>query len=63
MRPAVTFLFLAVLLLPVSTSAQVSTATVNGTIADESKLVLPGVTVTATDLEAGRQYVAVSSIE
>jgi Carboxypeptidase regulatory-like domain len=60
MRPAVTFLFLAVLLLPVSTSAQVSTATVNGTIADESKLVLPGVTVTATDLETGRQYVAVS---
>ena len=40
--------------------AQVNTATVNGIINDESKAVLPGATVTATDLETGRKYVAVS---
>src|SRR5579864_7918265 len=40
--------------------AQVNTATVNGTVTDESKAVLPGVTVTATDKETGRKYVAVT---
>jgi carboxypeptidase family protein len=51
---------LALLLLPASAMAQVSTSTVNGTITDESKSVLPGVTVTATNVQTGRQYVAVS---
>jgi hypothetical protein len=54
------YLTLALLLLPLDATSQVSTATVNGTITDESKSVLPGVTVTATDRETGRQYVAVS---
>ena len=39
---------------------QVSTATVSGTITDESKAVLPGVTVTAIDHQTGRQYAGVS---
>jgi hypothetical protein len=54
------FVTLSLSLLPVNATPQVSTATVNGTITDESKAVLPGVTVTATDLQTGRQYVAVS---
>lgn len=35
-------------------------ATVVGTVVDESKAVLPGVTVTATDLATGRPFVAVT---
>jgi hypothetical protein len=35
-------------------------ATVNGTVVDESKAVLPGVTVTVTELETGRQYIGVT---
>jgi hypothetical protein len=50
-----TFLIVALLLMPVHAASQVSTATVNGTVTDESKAVLPGVTVTATDLDTGRQ--------
>ena len=55
-----TVVVVALLLLPVHALAQVSTATVSGTVTDESKGVIPGVTVTATDIETGRQYVAVS---
>ena len=51
---------LALLLLPVNAMPQVSTATVSGTITDESKAVLPGVTVTAVDHQTGRQYAGVS---
>src|SRR5262249_206038 len=40
--------------------AQINTATVNGVVTDESKSVLPGVTVTATDLETGRRHIGVS---
>jgi len=40
--------------------AQVNSATVTGIVTDESKGVLPGTTVTATDLETGRKFVAVS---
>src|SRR5687768_5620253 len=40
--------------------AQVSTATLSGVVTDPSKSVLPGVSVTATALANGRQYVAVS---
>ena len=40
--------------------ASAQEASVVGTIADESKAVLPGVTVTATNLETGGQTVAVT---
>ncbi len=50
----------AVLCVPVSAAAQISTASVNGVVTDESKGVLPGVTVTATDLETGREYASVT---
>jgi hypothetical protein len=40
--------------------AQINTATLNGIVSDESKGILPGATVTATDLETGRKYVSVS---
>src|SRR5262249_50272279 len=36
-------------------------ATIVGTVTDESKAVLPGVTVTATDLAIGRQFTDVSN--
>jgi hypothetical protein len=52
---------LALLLLAaVPAAAQVNTATVNGTVTDQSKAVLPGVTITATDTQTGRKYVATS---
>ena len=41
-------------------AAQVNTAAVNGSVTDESRAVLPGVTITATDKETGRKYVATS---
>jgi hypothetical protein len=50
----------AALYLPAIAAAQINTATVNGVVHDESKAVLPGATVTATDLETGRRYTAVS---
>ena len=31
-------------------------ATIVGTVTDESKAILPGVTITATDLAIGRQF-------
>ena len=37
-------------------------ATIVGTVADESKAVLPGVTVTAADLATGRQFTAVTDV-
>jgi len=60
MRLRDVILVILALQLPVNAIAQVSTATVGGTITDESQSVLPGVTVTATDRDTGRQYVAVS---
>ncbi|MBI1873028.1 MAG: TonB-dependent receptor [Acidobacteria bacterium] len=45
---------------PLVTAAQVSTATLIGVVVDESKALLPGVTVTATDVQTGRQYVDVT---
>jgi hypothetical protein len=54
-------LLVAVLIsLPLVAAAQVSTATLSGLVADESKALLPGVTLTATDVQTGRQYVAVT---
>src|SRR5437870_13854619 len=49
----------ALLLLPrVGLAQQTSIA---GVVVDESKAVLPGVTVTATDVKTGREFVAASS--
>src|SRR5437868_15144604 len=45
--------------IPASAMAQ-STAALSGTAVDESKAVLPGVTVAATETSNGRQYVAVT---
>jgi hypothetical protein len=44
------------LLVPATALAQGNTAMLNGVVTDESKSVLPGVTVTATDLSTGRPY-------
>ena len=61
MRKRLLTTFVAALLaLPIAAAAQVNTATVNGTITDESKAMLPGATVTASDLATGRKYVGVS---
>ena len=46
--------------LPVAAAAQISTAMVTGTVVDESKAVLPGAAIVATDLETGRKYETVS---
>src|SRR5439155_25760572 len=46
--------------LPVAAAAQISTAMVTGAVVDESKAVLPGVAIVATDLETGRKYETVS---
>ena len=56
------FLFAALgaLALPAIAAAQISTATVAGTVVDESKGVLPGASIVATDLETGRKYETVS---
>jgi hypothetical protein len=45
---------------PAASPAQ-QNATLSGTVTDESKAVLPGVTVTATDIATGRVLVAVSN--
>src|SRR4051812_49201471 len=60
MRSWYVFLTLTAILCAAPARAQVNTATVNGVVSDESKAVLPGATVTATDLETGRKYVAIS---
>ncbi len=44
-----------------ATTVSAQQATVVGTVLDESKAVLPGVTVTATAVETGRQFVSVTS--
>lgn len=59
-RQSIRLVLALVMSTPLVAFAQVSTATLGGTVSDESKSVLPGVTVTATDLQAGRQYTAVS---
>src|SRR6185369_10431676 len=52
---------LVLLLAPATVLGQGNTATLNGVVADESKAVLPGVTVTATDLSTGRPYQSVTN--
>ena len=51
--------FMSVLLVSASAFAQ-QQASVTGTVTDESKAILPGVTVTATNLETGGTSVAVT---
>src|SRR5262249_53026826 len=51
---------LAMLLLPVLASAQGNLSTLAGTGTDESKAVLPGATITATELSTGREFTAIS---
>jgi len=51
------------LLLVASSSALAQNASVQGTVVDESGGVMPGVSVTATELETGRQSVAFTGIE
>src|SRR6185436_867538 len=61
MRATLTVFTLAALMaLPIAAAAQVNTATINGIVSDESKAILPGATVTASDLATGRKYVGVS---
>ena len=51
---------LSILLTTATAGAQLSTAQVSGRVADESGAVLPGVTVTALNLENGNTFVDVS---
>ena len=53
-------IFLAILAAPIAAFGQGGTAAIVGTASDESKAMLPGVSVTATDLSTGRAYQAVS---
>jgi hypothetical protein len=60
-RTRVVAAIFALALAVVPASAQVE-ATIVGIVMDESKAVLPGVTVTATDLATGRQFVDVTNV-
>ncbi|MEQ1756950.1 MAG: TonB-dependent receptor [Vicinamibacterales bacterium] len=55
-------LFVLALLLPASVFAQ-QNATVQGTVTDESKGVMPGVTVTMTEASTGRQSLVVTEAD
>ena len=58
MRTSLRSLFTAVFLLCVAASARAQNVSVVGTVTDETKSMLPGVTVTAVDLDNGRQFSA-----
>lgn len=57
------FMLLLVCILPVLLHAQVDRGTINGTIKDPSGAVLPGVTVTATNVATGVSTVSVSNAQ
>jgi hypothetical protein len=59
---SVTVVVLVLVALP-HAYGQVTAASLSGTVTDESKAVLPGVTVTATDLATGRNYLAVTDAQ
>jgi hypothetical protein len=61
-RRALSCLSVCALMLSVTLAAQ-QNATVQGTVIDESKGVMPGVTVTATEISTGRQSVAVTEAD
>src|SRR6266705_5154804 len=52
-RPMLGFLLLALLAVPLDARAQATTGTISGTVTDESKAVLPGVTVQVRNVETG----------
>ena len=52
-RAIVGFLLLALVALPLTVHAQATTGTISGTVTDESKAVLPGVTVVVRNTETG----------
>lgn len=54
------WMYLLMLMAPTVVFGQVRTASLNGTVTDESKAVLPGATITATDLSTSRPYQAVT---
>ena len=54
------WLLALVILLPLRLDAQ-QNASVQGTVVDESKGAMPGVTVTATEISTGRQSLAVTA--
>src|SRR5213592_1596695 len=47
------FLLLALLAVPVTARGQATTGTISGTVTDESKAILPGVTVVVRNTETG----------
>src|SRR5262249_787227 len=56
-------LVVAIILLATPSTVLAQTdGTVHGIVADESRAVLPGATLTLTDLNTGRQYTAVSDV-
>jgi hypothetical protein len=52
----------ALVIVLLGTPAFAQEASVTGTVADDTKAVLPGVTVTAVDLSNGAQFVSVSDV-
>src|SRR5947207_2618092 len=52
---------LAAILCSGTAAAQISTATLTGVVTDESKAVVPGVSITATEPSTGRTYTAVTN--
>ena len=44
----------------ISAAAYAQNVSVTGTVTDETKSVLPGVSVTATDIDTGRQFAGVT---
>src|SRR5437867_11249632 len=52
-RAMVGFLLLALLAVPITARAQATTGTISGVVTDESKAVLPGVTVVVRNTETG----------
>ena len=55
--------FIAVFLLCAAASVSAQNVSVVGTVTDETKSVLPGATVTAVDLDNGRQFSAVADVK
>ena len=62
LRRSVFLLLVCALVLPAGVAAQ-QNATMQGTVVDDSKGVMPGVTVTATEIATGRQLLAVTSAD
>jgi hypothetical protein len=62
-RTSVRCLVVAILLVCGAASARAQNVSVVGTVADETKSVLPGATVTASDLDTGRQFSAVTDVK